>query len=318
MQRHVAIAIAVGAGAASALLYLSLQWSLLGALALTVFVPLPLLMAGFSLGLIGALIAMGAALTVVLAGGGEARALIFLVADALPAVLLVRQALLSRAAPDGTVEWYPPGLLLAWLSVYGALVFVLLVLSVGTGPEGFAATLSLYVDSVRDILFGRDRAHDEQVTRFMGWIKAVFPFLSVTWWLFVMIGNAALAQKLVARLDRNLRPTPDLRTTELPRWMMVSAVAATIVALVGSGWLGFVATNVALILFVPFFLAGLAVVHAVSAGWPGRVAILIALYLFLLFLRWIFLLVAALGVVDQVTGLRRRFGGPGQGNERKE
>lgn len=318
MQRQLAIAIAVGAGAVSALLHLSTQWSLLGALILTLFTPLPLLMAGLSLGLAGALIAVGAAVAAVLLAGDGLRALIFLVADGAPALFLVRQALLSRAGPDGGVEWYPPGLLLAWLTVYGALVFALLALFMGAGPGSLQAAISDYVDGFREIIAQRSRSDAEGLEGLMATIKAVFPFLGVTWWLIVMIGNAVLAQKLVVRLERQLRPTPDLRATELPRWLTLGAVAATFVALLGSGWLGFVATNVALILFVPFFLTGLAVVHAISAGWPGRAAILFAIYLLFFLFGWPVLVVAGLGVLDQVTGLRHRFGGPGQGNERNE
>jgi len=95
-------------------------------------------------------------------------------------------------------------------------------------------------------------------------------------------------------------------------------VAATAAALVGSGWFGFVATNVALILCVPYFLTGLAIIHAVSRNWSGRTAILVALYLLLLLFRWPLIAIAGLGIVEYWIGLRHRYGAPDQGNERNE
>jgi hypothetical protein len=115
-----------------------------------------------------------------------------------------------------------------------------------------------------------------------------------------------------------LRPSPDLTTTTPPRWLLPSVVAVAAVALVGSGQLGFLATNIALILSVPYFLTGLAVVHAVSVRWNGRLAILIALYLLLLLFGWPLIVVTGLGMVEHWIGLRRNGAAPGSGKERNE
>ena len=96
------------------------------------------------------------------------------------------------------------------------------------------------------------------------------------------------------------------------------AVAATVAALLGSGWLGFVGTNIALILCVPYFFVGLAVLHTVSAAWSNRTAILFATYVLLLLFSWAAVLVAGIGVLEHWTGLRERFGGPDRSQERKE
>ncbi len=55
MQRNALISVA--AGLLSAVLYLSIKWSILGALILALFAPLPLFAAGFGLGLAAAVVA---------------------------------------------------------------------------------------------------------------------------------------------------------------------------------------------------------------------------------------------------------------------
>jgi len=90
-------------------------------------------------------------------------------------------------------------------------------------------------------------------------------------------------------------------------------VAATAAAgLLLSGSLGFVGTNLCLILATPYFFSGLAVIHALAARNGARLGVLVLLYvtlgLVILVLSWIAVLaMAALGLVDQIVGLRRRL-----------
>ena len=125
--------IAIAAGLASALLHLSTEWSLLGALVFALAAPMPLFAAGLGRGLNAGLVAGGVAVGVIAAVAGLPRAGLFAVGDAVPVLMLVRFALLNRQIPEGGTEWYPPGLLLAWLSLYCAAAFA--VLAAATGPD---------------------------------------------------------------------------------------------------------------------------------------------------------------------------------------
>lgn len=319
------VPIAIAAGVASALCHMAASWGIVGALALALVVPLPLFAAGLSGGLMSAAIAAVAGTVVVGVAGDAVRAGIFLAADALPVLLIVRFALLSRTTDngrgDGSVEWYPPGLLLAWLGLYCAGAFVAVAAVLGAGLE---ARINEYLAVFREMLSeGREAQAQGAVDAMFATFARVFPFVVVTWWIILLAANAALAQKILVRMGRNLRPSPDFRAAMLPPWLLPVVVAAAAVALLTSGWLGFVATNLALILCVPYFLAGLAVLHAISVRWPGRTAILIASYLLLGVFGWPVLLVTGLGMVEHWAGLRQRLGfqpkdGPGQGNERNE
>lgn len=308
--------LAAAAGLLSAALLLSSPLGLLGILAFQ-FAPLPLFAAGLGLGLAGAGIASLASAIVVSVAGGWDAALFYAGVHVIPVLLVVRFALLSRSADDGGTEWYPPGLLLAWITLYGAGGFFALAVFAGTGAEGLQEMISGYVDGFRGILVQSEEA-GARVDRLFASIKSVFPFLMTCWWLILMSVNGVLAQKYLARRGWSRRPSPDLRAIALPEWLAGVVVAAAAVALVGSGWLGFVAVNIVLILCVPYFLVGLAVLHSVSAGRAGRTAVLCTAYLVLLLFGWTALLVAGVGFVEQWAGLRERFGNPGRSNEGNE
>jgi hypothetical protein len=292
---------------------------MLGAVFFALAAPLPLFAAGLGLGLNGAVLAAVAATGVVAITAGFPRAGLYAVTDAVLVLVLVRYALLNRPAPDGgagdAIEWYPPGMLLTWLTLYaaGALVALALV----WGPENLQSSVSEYVDGFRRMMTEAARG-SPAMDRMMAGLKRVMPFLVVAWWIVIMAVNGVLAQRFLVRTGHALRPSPDLTTTTPPGWLLSVAVAAAAAALVGSGWIGFVATNVALVLCVPYFLTGLAVVHAISVRWNGRKAILFALYLLLVLFGWPLVVVTGLGMVEQWIGLRRRHAGPGPGNERNE
>jgi hypothetical protein len=319
MQREILLSLA--AGLLSAVFYLSTKWGILGAVVFALFSPLPLFAAGLGLGLpsvAGA--ALTATITVALVANLTGM-VVFAIAYAAPVLLVVRFALLSRITPDGTTEWYPPGRLLVWITFFAIGVFTAATIFMGAGPGaapgGLQAGISGYVDTMRALIVksGQSSAGVDQV---FATIKLIFPFIVATWWMMIMVVNGVLAQKILRRRGLNKRPAPDLRTTALPLWLAGVMVAASVAALLGSGWLGFLGTNIALILCVPYFLVGLAVVHTVSAAWSSRTAILFAVYVLLLLFSYTSLLVAGIGYSEHWAGLRKRFGGPDRSHERKE
>jgi len=144
----------------------------------------------------------------------------------------------------------------------------------------------------------------------------VFPGMVVVSWLTMAIVNAALAQGVLMRFGRNLRPAMRVAEVELPHWTpMLLAVAGILVLVGGNGQLSYLALNVAIVLLVPFFFAGLAVVHAFASRRQARTLLLVVFYFFLLVSGWPIALVIGLGVIEQWAGLRRRFARTGPDQE---
>ena len=144
----------------------------------------------------------------------------------------------------------------------------------------------------------------------------VFPGMVVVSWLTMAIVNAALAQGVLMRFGRNLRPAMRVAEVELPHWTpMLLAVAGVLALVGGDGQLSYLALNVAIVLLVPFFFAGLAVVHAFASGRQARTLLLVVFYFFLLVSGWPIALLIGLGVIEQWAGLRRRFARTGPDQE---
>ena len=127
---------AFGAGAVAALFYVAIGLGSFGSLILAYLAPLPLFAVGLGAGFVHAAIAVGVGAALIAATLPPSVAGLFLVTVALPVLVLTNRALLNRTGPDGGVEWYPTGHLLAVLNaialaaLVAALPFVFLGLSV--------------------------------------------------------------------------------------------------------------------------------------------------------------------------------------------
>src|SRR3989440_11932844 len=119
MNRLLIMTIAVLCGGVSACLYLALLLSSPGAMILVYLTQLPLFFAGLWFGVPAPAIAGLSAAAVLFAASDLLAAAIFAALNAVPVVVLVRQALLARRDTEGAVVWYPPGRLTLWVAGLG-------------------------------------------------------------------------------------------------------------------------------------------------------------------------------------------------------
>jgi hypothetical protein len=315
MQRSVGVA--VGAGVASAILFLTLLAapSAISVL-LNIVASLPVFMAGLAFGAWAAALAgvSGMALVGVTAlgsglEGGLSLALSFLAWQALGPTVLVRQALLSRQGPDGGMEWYPPGHMLVWLT--GLAAFGLVV--VGLFLSGADADLTGAVErQMQAEVAGMGSGAEADVTQAdLDMVARFLPGIVAVSFMVTMLVNGALAQALLARSGRAIRPSPAWSEVELPpragAAMTAGLAVALLVAATQSGTVEQVGTTVTMLLATPFLLVGLAVVHAVSRRWPARGVVLGLFYVLVVLPLRLLPLVVILGLVENWVGLRRRI-----------
>lgn len=275
------------------------------ALPLLYLAPLPLFAAGLSLNVRGAAIAgCTASLAIGLASGSVQTGLLFLATYGLPTAIVLRQALLSRRNTAGEIEWYPPGLTLLWLIGYSLVSLAAAALLTATTPGGLYAVAGHALESVpgtmQPLFAGDSRSvGPEQLALWLPGIVGVS-------WLLMMTVNGLLAQSMVRRLGRNIRPNMCVSEMELPSWAVLGFSLAALAAVVSPASVAAIGLGMALMLGLGFFFVGLGVLHAILRGHP---MVLAALYVSLV-LSWPALLVTALGLVEQWADLRRRVASP--------
>ncbi|MCH8092565.1 MAG: DUF2232 domain-containing protein [Proteobacteria bacterium] len=314
MSKYVLIAIA--GGLLTALLHLSTETGNPAALIFAYFTLLPLFMVGLAKGLAAAAISGAVAVVVMGMAAKFTLAIMFALAYAVPAVGMVRMALLNRQMPGGPADWYPAGRMMSLLTGYGAAALIAFAVIAGDSPAGMEGVFREGIEtSLSGLAGGEDAAGPANIA---AQVAPHFPALIITSWLIMVAINGSLAQKFLRRLGWNLRPSPQIRAFELPNWMAIALAISVLAWLVGGqGELGFIGWNLMLVFSVPYFFMGLAVIHTLSRPWSARTLALAMFYLFLIVFHWPVAVIAALGLVEQWVGLRQRIGGM-RGNQEED
>jgi hypothetical protein len=225
-------------------------------------------------------------------------------------VLLVRQALLARGGAGGGIggvlEWYPPGLLTAWLTGLALVGLAAAVVFFG-GPNSIESLLREMLAPAIDRLVDESGSGRAALTDLLA---LVAPGAIAASWMVMTASNAILAQGVLARFGAAWRPSPDIAALSLPLWLSALLALAAAAAAFG-GAARFCGVNLLIVLSIPFCLAGLAVFHAAMRRLPRPQIPLVTFYVLAGLFGWPFLVVMILGVLDAPLGLRRRFAPPG-------
>ena len=308
MQR--AQLIPLGAGVIAALLHLSVTTGSPGAFMLAYFAQAPIVATGLALGFMPAAVAAAVAAVLVALGSPGVGALsLFVLTSALPVLIIVYFAIQNRVrdgeGEDGSVEWYPVGQLLGWLTALALVAFVVAYLIFLGGENGVKGAIEAYLRNVLDALRGT-QADPAGVDQLIATMAAVFPAVAAASWLLMIVVNGIMAQKFLTASGKNMRPMPVYREIETPIWPIAAIALGALLSFFG-GDLRFFGINIMLIATIPFFFIGLAVLHSISCAWPGRLFLLMGAYLFLILLVWPAAIIALLGLIEHWVRLRERM-----------
>ena len=308
----IGLLIGLGAGLVSALLFASASTgTLFGLLVLFFLTPLPVAITALGWGWRSAAVAATVAAAIIAVVLAPRAALLHLVALGLPAVGLSYLALLNRPGPNGQVEWYPVGRIVAVASGWAGGLAALSLLTTATDIDSLRTVLResferIFLSQIEAVQPDAKTLGPDEIKALTELMVVSFAGAVATFWMAIAILNLWLAG-LVTRASGLLsRPWPDLSATALPRAMpLYFAIAVGLSFL--PGYIGLIASGFASAFLFAYLLVGLAVVHSITRGLGARTMILSAVYASLLFLNpFSGLLLAMIGLAEPVSPLRRK------------
>ena len=305
---------AVAAGFISAILYLSLLTGSPGALILAYLSSLPLFAAGLSMGLVPLLVAAATGTVVTGIGDEFLSAAMYGGLTAGPVIWIVHLALTSRQSSE-SVEWYPSGRLITWLSVIAGGYFAVAVAAFSALEGGLRGQIVRFLTTILENLSGRPWAELEGAHALLEVWEPMFPAMVGVSWIIMLSLNGVLAQGLLVRFGRNLRPSPSMAVLQLPRVLAIMFGCALLASLAPS-LIGYAGTTISVYFMVPYLLLGLATVHALAGKLTSAHIVLVVFYVMLvLFGLFGLASTAGLGLVEQWFNVRRRCGVVYKGEE---
>lgn len=286
--------VGLGAGIAAGLLFASLATGSITAILLFYIAPLPVFIATLGWRHVAGLIAAACATATVTIVSGAFFLAVPVISFA--AWWLGYLALLARPAahPEGEVEWYPVGRLVLWAAIMGTLVVFAAVPNFGTDQQTVQAGLRRSYDRIL-----RDPSLVDLLV-----IAAPPAAAAVTSLLNVL--NLWLAARIVRISGRLARPWSSLSALALPP----QAWGLLVIALGGSflpDLFGILCGVWAASLIIVFAILGVAVLHWTTQGMGLRTLLLASVYASAAVLGWPVLLIALLGLAENMFNIRARI-----------
>lgn len=286
--------VGLGAGIAAGLLFASLATGSITAILLFYIAPLPVFIATLGWRHVAGLIAAACATATVTIVSGAFFLAVPVISFA--AWWLGYLALLTRPAahPEGEVEWYPVGRLVLWAAIMGTLVVFAAVPNFGTDQQTVQAGLRKSYDRIL-----RDPSLVDLLV-----IAAPPAAAAVTTLLNVL--NLWLAARIVRISGRLARPWSSLSALALPP----QAWGLLVIALGGSflpDLFGILCGVWAASLIIVFAILGVAVLHWTTQGMGLRTLLLASVYASAAVLGWPVLLIALLGLAENMFNIRARI-----------
>lgn len=310
---HREIIIAIGAGLVSALLSIAVAFGSGLGLLLAYFALLPILLIGLSQGPRSAAIAAFAGIVGATALTNIFQGAVFAASVALPAWLIVRYALMTKTAEDGTTQWLPLGEVLARLVALGGITLVLSAAIFFDNPGGLAKAIEEFLDQMIAARIQFKVPTDRHIL--VGRLVPFFPAIAVSSWVLMTLINTALAQSILVKAGKNLRQDVQYSQITVPEWIYWGVVGAGSVTLLASGSMEYIGRNLAMVLSIPFFLVGLAVVHSLARQLRSPSIALTAFYFFMVISSWAIFVAAVIGFFEKWNQLRQRFKTPQKDDE---
>jgi hypothetical protein len=297
--------IGLGAGAASALVFASVKSGALLSIFLFYLAPLPILIAALGWSHVAAIFAAMSAAIVLGLLFGSVYLFVFLLSVGLPAWWLGYLAMLARPMPDGTLEWYPPGRLVVWIAVIGAMLVVAAMPTFGFDEESFRNGLRAALRPMVERMMAGDGTSNVNVDRMTDLMALILPPTASVLATVTLSANLWIAARVVSFSGRLNRPWPNLSAMTFPPLVSAALLAAIIASLLG-GLLGIAGTALAATLLMAFAILGFAVLHAITRGASARPFILSGTYAATLVIGWPVLAMTLLGLADAAFGIRAR------------
>lgn len=264
---------------------------------LFMFLPtLPLFFIGLSRHHSNLLLTLGVSFAAITLIASLQASILFLVFLGLPALAISRQGLLH----NNTQEWYPIGLIINNLAVYATIVIALLTLYYTSEPGGLPGLLA---DNIKQAFAGLEQEYGDVINMIANqWSFLVFP-ITIWMWGLALYAHGWAMNRWLAQKQMNIRPDFMVEPFTTPTWMLGLLTISALASLIGSPSMAFLGKASFIILLLPYFFAGAAVMHRASAKWPSGRFFLFFIYFIIFSQFWPALILAGVGLWNQLKDL---------------
>lgn len=232
---------------------------------------------------------------------GISAAALYLILLGFPAWYICMETLRTRKRHSAhSHEWLPIGTAFTHLTLFACGFLALVVAYYTKEPGGITAVLATSISATLTSLPAEftDAVHKLSTS----WSFLIF-CVTLWMWALALYGHGWFAHRMLRK--RNLSPRHDfsIHPFPMPQWMLGLLAIAALASLIDSDSMRFLGKSTLISLALPYFLAGIGLMHQSSHKWPNRRVLLFFIYFMVFSQFWPALIVAASGLWHQIKHL---------------
>lgn len=229
----------------------------------------------------------------------------FAILISIPAWYIIHLGM-KRIANDakGQPQWLPIGYIFSLLCVFACAVMGLVTFYYALMPVNLPTMIATYVRTAFEPL--KDQFGDNIELLAVNWS---FLTLGITLWVWGLALYAHLwfAHFLLARKGKGERASVAITPFTMPAWMLSLLGICALASLIGGESAQFIGKSLLIVLALPYFFLGIALIHQSSQQWPNRKIFLFILYFMMFAQLWPVMLVSGIGLWHQVKNLNKHL-----------
>ncbi len=226
-------------------------------------------------------------------------ALVFFLIMGLPSWYLAKKALLWRDGSEGR-QWYPLVLVFLHLTFYAAALLGVTVLYFAGEEGGLPGLLTATIHEAFATFPPEYR--DEAIMVAGNWAPLI---VAIMFWLWALAiyGHAWFAHRMLAGKQAAPRPSFAMTPFPMPNNALAALALAALLSLTSMASVQFFGKTVFVMMFLPYFFLGAAVLNQASLTWPSRRIFLFFIYFMVALQFWPALGLSVIGLWHHIKRL---------------
>lgn len=204
--------------------------------------------------------------------------------------------------------WYPVGLITINLAVYACVVLGIITAVFAMGDVSLPQHIEKTVgEALKEA--GKNYEIPPELS-----IKSIAFILcgSFVWfWSAILLGHAWVSNHSLRKKNLAKRPSLAITPFPMPNWLLSLLSIWALASIIGSESMRFMGKASLIILLMPYFFQGAAMLHIYSKNWGNRLFSLSLIYISVIFFAWPALLIAGIGLWNHIKILNKHLSSGG-------
>lgn len=211
--------------------------------------------------------------------------------------------------------WYPVGMLIIHLAIYACVAVGCVTAFYATQEANLPQQLAALIQSQVSAM---EKEYD-MVVEVSPSLLTFLPTALFAWlWVISLWASAVLANQFVIMRSKNFiknRPSLAVAPFPIPNWLLTLMSIFALASLIGSESMSFWGKTSLIILLLPYFFQGAAIMHGITRNWAVQGLFLFFVYFSIAILLWPAFILSGIGLWNHIKILNKHLSSGGNSHK---